>query len=351
MNALKISHLFRVAVLPLAAAAAMVGWPAQAANTAADQQGATNNSANKKSESSVPYRALRATQIIGKEVRNPAGKNIGEIRDLVINMNTGLVRYAMLEFDPGIFQGERLFAVPTTELRLGSDDQLVYNMTRDKLEKVAVPRADWNTRWRDPNYLANADKVWGVTQPSQNARAFRASDLLGKDVRSRTGEDIGDIKELVINMAAQKVHYAVLAFDPSWTTPEKNFTFPLSAFKLTADKDEVVLDIDKSKVQAMKSFDERRYSNLNDRTWVRDIDVYLVTVVPGATQGPTAGSSNTALTDLFSRLDDDKNGWLERREVKDSADVDGNWTRLDRDKDGRVSKDEFTSGYTIEKGR
>jgi hypothetical protein len=35
-------------------------------------------------------------------------------------MDTGQVRYAMLEFDPGIFEGERLFAVPTTKLQLGA---------------------------------------------------------------------------------------------------------------------------------------------------------------------------------------------------------------------------------------
>ena len=349
MKLLKLNRLIRSAALPVAAAAALAALPAQAANSAADQQAATKTTASGKSTPSTEYRGLRATQVIGKSVRNPQGSNIGQIRDLVVNMNTGQVRYAMLEFDPGMFQGERLFAVPTTELRLGTDDQLVYNMTRDKLEKAAVPRAEWNTRWRDPDYLANVDKVWGVTQPSHNARAFRVSDLLGKDVRSRSGEDIGDIEELVINMAAHKVHYAVLAFDPSWTTPEKRFAFPISAFELTAD--EVVLDVDMSTVQAMKSFDESRYVNLNDRKWVRDVDVYLVTVLPGAPRQTVAAPADTAQTDLFSRLDHDKNGWLERQEVRRAADIDRNWTRFDRDKDGRVSNEEFTSGYAVERGR
>jgi sporulation protein YlmC with PRC-barrel domain len=248
----------------------------------------------------------------------------------------------MLEFDPGIFKGERLFAVPTAQLRLGSDDQLVYNMTRDKLEQAAVPQADWNKAWQDHDYLGRMDKVWGVTQPSNDERAYRVSDLLGKDVNSPSGKDIGDLKDLVINMATQKVHYAVLAFDPSWTAPEKNFAFPLSAFNLTADKDELVLNVDKAKVQAMKSFDDSRLANLNDPVWVADVDRYFVTILPVVVA--------VKPEDVFARLDHDKNGWLDKTEVKDSADVERNWARLDTDKDGRISKSEFTSRYTADAG-
>ena len=155
------------------------------------RSGCTTKQASGKKAESTPYRALRASKIIGKEVRNPEGKNIGQIRDLIVNMNNGQVRYAMLEFDPGIFQGERLFAVPTTQLRLGSDDQLVYNMTRDKLEQAAVPRADWNKAWKDHDYLGRMDKVWGVTQPSSDERAYRVSDLLARTSTARAARTSG----------------------------------------------------------------------------------------------------------------------------------------------------------------
>lgn len=342
MNTRTLRPRFHAVVLPVVAAALVaIGGDGHAASAATDQAAATKQASGKKAES-TPYRALRASKIIGKEVRNPEGKNIGQIRDLIVNMNNGQVRYAMLEFDPGIFQGERLFAVPTTQLRLGSDDQLVYNMTRDKLEQAAVPRADWNKAWHDHDYLGRMDKVWGVTQPSNDERAYRVSDLLGKDVNSPSGKDIGDLKDLVINMATQKVHYAVLAFDPSWTAPEKNFAFPLSAFNLTADKDELVLDVDKAKIQAMKSFDDSRLANLNDPVWVADVDRYFVTILPVVVA--------VKPEDIFARLDADKNGSLDKTEVKASADVERNWTRLDTDKNGRISKSEFTSQYTADAG-
>ena len=149
------------------AACMSVSVSAQSATTAPVNTGAMNTTT---ATPSTAYRGLRASAIIGKEVRNPQGINIGKINELIVDMNTGDVRYAILEFDPGVFQGERLFAVPTNQLRMAADrEELVYNMTRGRLERTAVNRADWKRTWRDPNYLADLDKTWGVVQPSRRS--------------------------------------------------------------------------------------------------------------------------------------------------------------------------------------
>lgn len=352
MHRTKLSRLLRLAIVP----AFSVGVAASVnAQTPAPNHGKTSPNATQTIPHNSSYRAMRTSKMIGMQVRNAEGKNLGKISDLIVNMNTGDVRYAMLEFDAGIFTAEQLFAVPTTQLRMAADrDDLVYNMTRDKLERASIDRRVWGNRQPiDSAYLSTLDKVWGVVQPAQGALAHRASDLIGKDVNSRSGEDIGDIKDLVINMATQKVHYAVLAFDPSWTSPERLYAFPLRSFNLTADRDKVVLDIDKARLQSMKAFTDRDFARLNDSTWVADIDRYFVTVLPVLVASPKAGgnASNTeptSLSALFTRLDDDKNGMLSKTEVKDSADVDRNWSRMDKDGNGTVSRDEFMSNYTID---
>lgn len=294
------------------------------------------------------YRALRASKVIGMKVQNPQGQNLGKISDMVVNINTGDVRYAVLEFDPGIFKDEKLFAVPTTQLRMAADrDTISYNMTPDKLEKAAVPRSDWNAAWRDPNYLTNLDKVWGITQPSRGAVAHRVSDLIGKDVNNREGKKIGEIEELVVNMATQKVHYAVLEFDPSLAAKEQNFAFPLRSFDLTANRDRLVLDVDKARLQTMKAFTDSRYDSLNDRIWVADIDRYFVTI---ATPTAAGAAANKRVADLFASLDDDKNGSLSKAEAKDAADLDRDWKRFDKNNDGQIDRQEFVSNYTIEPG-
>lgn len=345
----RLARMVRLAWMPALALGVAVSAHAQTTPT-----DTTRNQAGKATAASdtasTAYRALRASKVIGSKVHNTNGEDLGKIADMVVDMSTGNVRYAILEFDPGILKAEKLFAVPTTKLRLdASRDRLVYDMSEARLEQAVVPRGDWNTAWRSPGYLSGLDKVWGVTQPSLAAGARRVSDLIGKDVNNREGKKIGELEELVINMATQKVHYAVLEFDPSLAAREQNFAFPLKAFNLTADRDELILDVDKARLQAMKGFTDARYSSLNDRVWVADIERYFVTVVPAA---PTAAAvaANTRVGDLFTRLDDDKNGWLSKAEVKDSADVDRYWTRMDKDNDDRISRAEFVANYTIEAG-
>lgn len=229
-------------------------------------QGKPANNASMTRSASHAYHAVRASDLIGKSVQGSEKKSVGEIKDLIINVNTGDVRYALLEFDPGFLKSEKLFAVPINALTMGADHKsLSYqNMSREKLERAGVDKADWKKAIDNQRYVDGLDKTYGFQPPADTARSVRASKLIGKDVNSRAGKGIGEIKELVIDMGAAKVHYAVLAFDPSWVSREKLFAFPLTAIKMTANKDDLVLDVDKSMIAAMKSFDSKRWGSLND---------------------------------------------------------------------------------------
>jgi sporulation protein YlmC with PRC-barrel domain len=240
-------------------------------------------------------REMRASNLIGQNVKSPQGNSLGEINDLVVDMNTGKVRYAILAFDPGIFSGERLFAVPTNELKFGSGkNEIVYNMTRERLERAGVERRNWPNALRDRNYLAGLDRTYGIVQPSQDRRAFSASELLGKDVNGRQGDEIGEIRDLVVDMNGQRVHYAVLAFDPSWAAPEKLYAFPLSAFTFTQGKDELALNVDKAALKGMRSFDHTLWSAYAIPAFVTDVDRYLVTITPMADPASASGKSSPA---------------------------------------------------------
>jgi sporulation protein YlmC with PRC-barrel domain len=253
----------------LACGVAATAQPQGSGSTAAQPPQATQPS----QAQAQNYRALRASQVVGMSVRNPQGQDIGKIADMIVDMRTGRARYAILTFDPGILQGERLFAVPTTDLRMAADrEDIVYDMRREQLERAAVNPSDWDRTFRDPGYLAALDRTWNVSERSDRAYAQRVSDLLGKEVKDRQGQDIGELEELVVDMRNQQVHYAVVAFDPGWTTPERNYAFPLRSFSLGTGGDELVLDVNRAQVQGMPGFNEDRYANLNERSWVAQVD-------------------------------------------------------------------------------
>jgi sporulation protein YlmC with PRC-barrel domain len=285
MHELIRTRLLRLSAVATVAAGLTISSQAQnqTGQTApAAQAGPTASASQANATQSANYRALRASEVIGKSVRNSQGQDIGKIEDMVIDLNTGQVRHAILSFDPGILSAERLFAVPVNELRMATDrDDIVYDVSRERLESASFNRSEWNENFlRDPARLSRIDPGARTAQSAQG-NLQRASDLIGQNVKSRTGETIGELEELVVNMAQQNVHYAVMKFDASWAPgTESRFVLPLNAFQPSADRTELVLDVDRSKVQAMKRFSDANYANLNDRTFVTDVDRYFVTELP-----------------------------------------------------------------------
>ncbi len=215
---------------------------------------------------------MRASALIGKNVHDADNKNMGEIRDMIIDVTTGTVRYVMFEYDPGVFKTGKLYAVPMKSLTLAADGKtLGYNgVTREQLDRVATNKTDWKAALANTRYLDSVDTVYGVKRENVEPNLQRASDLIGRDVNSREGKDIGDIKELVVDMRTSTVRYAVLAFDPSIFSAEKMFAFPMTAFKPGRDRDHLTLDVDRQRLEAMKSFDKDRWSLATD---IRSIDV------------------------------------------------------------------------------
>src|SRR5690349_20328538 len=71
------------------------------------------DSSNKVSKAkSIEGSIVRASSIAGMAVKNFENKSLGKVEDVVIDMNTGNVRYAAISFGGFLGFGDKLFAVP-----------------------------------------------------------------------------------------------------------------------------------------------------------------------------------------------------------------------------------------------
>lgn len=78
----------------------------------------------------------RATRIIGSEVRNDQGNEIGEIDDLIIRRDDQVV-YAVISVGGFLGLGDRLVAVPYQDFVLDSKGRLILpDMTEEALEAM-----------------------------------------------------------------------------------------------------------------------------------------------------------------------------------------------------------------------
>ena len=95
----------------------------------------------------------RVSSVIGANVENQQGDNLGEVHDLVLDWNKGAVRYAVLSYGGIMGLGDKLFAVPIGAFHSQPDkSKLVLNVSKDQLKTAPGFIKD---QW--PNM---ADPVW-----------------------------------------------------------------------------------------------------------------------------------------------------------------------------------------------
>ncbi|MFH1574306.1 MAG: PRC-barrel domain-containing protein [Acidobacteriota bacterium] len=77
----------------------------------------------------------------------------------------------------------------------------------------------------------------------------RASKLIGRDVKNRQGEELGEIENLYIDPDQDRVCFAVLSHGGVLGARDKLFAIPWQAFEMTGDEDTLILDISKDRLK------------------------------------------------------------------------------------------------------
>ena len=246
------------------------------------------------------YRAVRASELIGKPVRSQQGEYMGDIADLVIQMGTGAVRYAIVTAG----RADNLYALPVHAIKTGAANDIVMDFAKPRL---ADHRSWARSRWPnldDIAYWNELDRISGFP-PVQPGHGYdRFSELKGKLVVGARGEHVGRVTDLVINAASDAVHYAIVALDPGYAGGDRLVAVPLHGFMYPREgTNRLALGIDSTRLAELETFDAARWSELNDPRYVARIDRYFGTAFP-----PSAAS-------LFEQLDTNRDGFLSRAEL------------------------------------
>jgi sporulation protein YlmC with PRC-barrel domain len=98
-----------------------------------------------------------------------------------------------------------------------------------------------------------------------------ANTLIGNDVYNRQEEDLGDIKEIMLDMESGKIAYAVLSHGGILGVGEKLFAVPWGALTLDTDKERFVLNVEKAKLDVAPGFDSDNWPDRPDPMWTNQI--------------------------------------------------------------------------------
>jgi sporulation protein YlmC with PRC-barrel domain len=98
-----------------------------------------------------------------------------------------------------------------------------------------------------------------------------ASTMSGDKVKNPSGEKLGEIKELMIDIDDGRVAYAVLSSGGFLNVGDKLFAIPWEALDLDTGDHSFVLDVSKEKLEAAPGFDKDHWPDMADRTWGGDV--------------------------------------------------------------------------------
>lgn len=274
---------------------------------------------------------VSASELMDYTVQNSQGEELGEIEDLMVDINNEQIRYAVLSFGGFLDIGEKLFAIPVTAFTVDTTNEIVtFDVDQETLENAPgfdtnnwpdFANPEWNVPyrdfWQDRTAGADTESQEGMTtetgetvaegdttqdsstgqtdqdmaqndttqdstttQTEQTAQGeavtpeadlaqgdtsadqdklmmgttVRASELMGRNIESTNGDDVGEVQDLVVDLNSGRVLYAVLSFGGFANIGDDYYAVPLRVLNFDQANDALVFDVDENMLQNAPSF-------------------------------------------------------------------------------------------------
>jgi sporulation protein YlmC with PRC-barrel domain len=193
----------------------------------------------------------KASDLMGKTVRDQQGEDLGEIEDFALDLEQGKLNYVVLS--TGGLMEQRLVGISADELQAATDDDVyIARVSQQEIEQAqALPDENWPSQptvasgaqpqrdtelapfegretQRDTQYDTQREGQTGTqtgAQPGQRTGDVqtgmdrdhqqmhgvrKASELMGKTVRDQQGEDLGKIEDFALDLQQGELHYVVI---------------------------------------------------------------------------------------------------------------------------------------------
>ncbi len=108
----------------------------------------------------------KASGLIGMEVRNQNDEKLGSIQDLVVDVDSGKVSYAVLDAG-GVFK-DKLFAIPTSAFRPSGDNKyLILHADKSRMENAkGLEKNAWPTPSGFSSHQLDQQEIFWETSPA-----------------------------------------------------------------------------------------------------------------------------------------------------------------------------------------
>ena len=252
----------------------------------------------------VPF-CHKASEVIGSNVKNQKGEDLGKVEELVIEPASGSIDYAVISFGGFLGMGDKYFAVPFSLLKAPQVPEgskaahFTFDVEKSRLEKAPgfdknnwpdIAVATWsqevdrfyNTTRARPARAEGDDISEGKSNPNgaidanASTHLCKASDLIGKKVENPQHENLGDVKELVLDPRQSRVNYFVMKSGGFLGMGDKLFAIPWGAvkFERKENKDGLILNASKERFEKAPEYKDQDWKRMSDPIWVEEVYTY-----------------------------------------------------------------------------
>lgn len=249
---------------------------------------------------------MESSDVIGLQIRNAQGENLGDVNDLLVDMKRGEVKHLVLSFGGFLGLGTRLFAVPFDQAKFvhGEEDKhFVYNVTKEQLENAPSFERDRWPNVNDPTWHRTIDTHYGADrtarQPARQDAArrdearreatpdqprpdvqvagqegvrhdtmFRASTIKDLTLRDKNNRDLGTINDLIVDMNQGKVEFATFAHGATLGLGGRTIAVPFDRLQIVHTEDDRYLVLQDVTDEQLRAAPEFRRDSLRDADYV-----------------------------------------------------------------------------------
>lgn len=244
-----------------------------------------------------------ANELIGMKVISTDGESLGKIEDVVVHSN-GKDSYAVLSFGGTLGLGDKLFAMPWSVLHSVEPDKAKKDSTQTLVLPLAKERFKTAPGFDKKNWPNLANPDWtkdidafyaGDLNPNTkkpvdaatktSVTTWRVTELKGTNIKTPTGEKLGDLKEVAVDPSGRACYVAVSVGgflgigDRIVAVPWDALKFSLVGEKL--DKKQISLASTKEQLEKAPQFKEAKegMAEMCDPKWITRVYEYYSTPV------------------------------------------------------------------------
>ena len=200
-------------------------------------------------------------------IANPKGAEIGAVKDLVLDLETGRIAYAVGVFDQIGVLRNRVFVLPWGTVKVDLE-MSTFTLSEDKTVLAGAPSfaLDTWTNLRTSQWTGIVTAYWKKKLGPDFAAAngsvsalSKASDLIGITIKDLAGKDVGTIEELVLDPETGAIAYTVLSVqDMERSNRTVFFALPWDMVQVNPVQHTFVADIDKKMLSESRDVSRER---------------------------------------------------------------------------------------------